>query len=111
MRMVATLRFREIKNEKDAAREIAACEFFNRHWFEDQYPHVRLGQYDAATYYLRYGVSQRMQPSVNFDAVWYVERYKDVAASGGNPLLHYIRHGKEEGRRIRTLVVNPADES
>jgi hypothetical protein len=25
--------------------------------------------------------------------------------------LHYIRHGKEEGRRIRTLVVNPADES
>ena len=111
MRMLATLRFKEIKNEKDAAREIAACEFFNRHWFEDQYPHVRLGQYDAATYYLRYGVSQRMQPSVNFDAVWYVERYKDVAASGGNPLLHYIRHGREEGRRIRTLVVNPADES
>ena len=110
MRMLATLRFKEIKNEKDAAREIAACEFFNRHWFEDQYPHVRLGQYDAATYYLRYGVSQRMQPSVNFDAVWYVERYKDVAASGGNPLLHYIRHGKEEGRRIRTLVVNPADD-
>jgi glycosyltransferase involved in cell wall biosynthesis len=111
MRMLATLRFKEIKNEKDAAREIGTCEFFNRHWFEDQYPHVRLGQYDAATYYLRYGVSQRMQPSVNFDAVWYVERYKDVAASGGNPLLHYIRHGKEEGRRIRTLVVNPADES
>ena len=110
IRMVATLRFKEIKNEKDAAREIDTCEFFNRHWFEDQYPHVRLGQYDAATYYLRYGVSQRMQPSVNFDAVWYVERYKDVAASGGNPLLHYIRHGKEEGRRIRTLVVNPADE-
>ena len=110
MRMLATLRFKEIKNEKDAAREIDTCEFFNRHWFEDQYPHVRLGQYDAATYYLRYGVSQRMQPSVNFDAVWYVERYKDVAASGGNPLLHYIRHGKEEGRRIRTLVVNPADD-
>jgi glycosyltransferase involved in cell wall biosynthesis len=111
IRMVATLRFKEIKNEKDAAREIDACEFFNRHWFGEQYPHVRLGQYDAATYYLRYGVSQRMQPSVNFDAVWYVERYKDVAASGGNPLLHYIRHGREEGRRIRTLVVNPADES
>ena len=61
-------------------------------------------------YYLRYGVSQKLQPSVHFDAVWYVERYKDVAASGGNPLLHYIRFGKEEGRRIRALVVNPADE-
>jgi glycosyltransferase involved in cell wall biosynthesis len=111
IRLISTFRFKEIKNEKDAAREIDTCEFFNRHWFEEQYPYVRLGQYDAATYYLRYGVSQRLQPSVNFDAVWYVERYKDVAASGGNPLLHYIRHGKEEGRRIRTLVVNPADES
>ena len=111
IRLVCAFRIKEIKNEKEAAREITASEFFNRHWFEEQYPHVRLGQYDAATYYLRYGVSQRMQPSINFDAVWYIERYKDVAASGGNPLLHYIRHGQPEGRRIRTLVVNPADES
>jgi glycosyltransferase involved in cell wall biosynthesis len=110
IRLVCTFRIKEIKNEKEAAREIAASEFFNRHWFEEQYPHVRLGQYDAATYYLRYGVSQRMQPSINFDAVWYIERYKDVAASGGNPLLHYIRHGQPEGRRIRALVVNPADD-
>jgi len=110
IRLVCAFRIKEIKNEKEAAREITASEFFNRHWFEEQYPHVRLGQYDAATYYLRYGVSQRMQPSVNFDAVWYIERYKDVAASGGNPLLHYIRHGQPEGRRIRALVVNPADD-
>ena len=110
IRLVCAFRIKEIKNEKEAAREITASEFFNRHWFEEQYPHVRLGQYDAATYYLRYGVSQRMQPSINFDAVWYIERYKDVAASGGNPLLHYIRHGRPEGRRIRTLVVNPADD-
>jgi len=111
IRLVCAFRIKEIKNEKEAAREITASEFFNRHWFEEQYPHVRLGQYDAATYYLRYGVSQRMQPSINFDAVWYIERYKDVAASGGNPLLHYIRHGQPEGRRIRTLVVNPADDT
>jgi len=110
IRLVCAFRIKEIKNEKEAAREITASEFFNRHWFEEQYPHVRLGQYDAATYYLRYGVSQRMQPSINFDAVWYIERYKDVAASGGNPLLHYIRHGQPEGRRIRALVVNPADD-
>ena len=110
IRLVCAFRIKEIKNEKEAAREITASEFFNRHWFEEQYPHVRLGQYDAATYYLRYGVSQRMQPSINFDAVWYIERYKDVAASGGNPLLHYIRHGRPEGRRIRALVVNPADD-
>jgi glycosyltransferase involved in cell wall biosynthesis len=110
IRLVCTFRIKEIKDEKAAASEIAASEFFKGQWFAEQYPQVRAGHYDGAMYYLRYGVSQRLQPSVNFDAVWYVERYKDVAASGGNPLLHYIRYGKEEGRRIRALVVNPADE-
>ena len=111
IRLVCTFRIKEIKDEKAAASEIAASEFFKGQWFAEQYPQVRAGHYDGAMYYLRYGVSQRLQPSVNFDGVWYIERYKDVAASGVNPLLHYIRHGKEEGRRIRTLVVNPADES
>jgi hypothetical protein len=110
IRLVCTFRIKEIKDEKAAASEIAASEFFKGQWFAEQYPQVRAGHYDGAMYYLRYGVSQRLQPSGNFDGVWYIERYKDVAASGVNPLLHYIRHGKEEGRRIRTLVVNPADE-
>ena len=110
VRLLLTFRGKEIRNEREAAREIAACPLFNKHWYEEQYPHVRLGQYDAATHYLRYAIAERLQPSVEFDGVWYVERYKDVAAAGVNPLLHYIRHGQPEGRRIRTLVVNPADE-
>ncbi|WP_444938429.1 glycosyltransferase [Microbulbifer sp. JMSA002] len=34
----------------------------------------------------------------NFDPEWYLKTYTDVAASGIDPLLHYINHGQFEGR-------------
>jgi GT2 family glycosyltransferase/glycosyltransferase involved in cell wall biosynthesis len=33
-----------------------------------------------------------------FDAVWYLEKQKDVRDAGVNPLLHYLRFGAAEGR-------------
>ena len=33
------------------------------------------------------------------DEAWYIANYSDVAASGINPTLHYITHGKKEGRK------------
>lgn len=33
-----------------------------------------------------------------FDPVWYVGRYPDVSASGLEPAMHYLRHGRPEGR-------------
>ena len=30
---------------------------------------------------------------------WYREHHADVAASGKEPLVHYIRYGAREGRR------------
>lgn len=36
--------------------------------------------------------------SRTFDAAYYLEHYPDVAASGTNPLTHYVLHGYKEGR-------------
>ncbi|MEX0409743.1 hypothetical protein ABGN05_29335 [Aquibium sp. LZ166] len=33
-----------------------------------------------------------------FDREWYLKKYPDVAASGANPIMHYLRHGAKEGR-------------
>jgi hypothetical protein len=33
-----------------------------------------------------------------FDAAWYLERYPDVAASGMDPMQHYLAFGAREGR-------------
>jgi len=37
--------------------------------------------------------------SLLFDAEWYRARYADVAGSGVDPALHYLRYGWREGRR------------
>ncbi|WP_444924293.1 glycosyltransferase [Microbulbifer sp. DLAB2-AF] len=34
-----------------------------------------------------------------FDSDWYLNTYPDVAAAGVNPWIHYINHGRFEGRR------------
>ena len=33
-----------------------------------------------------------------FDTGWYLERYPDVAESGIDPVVHYVRFGAKEGR-------------
>jgi len=33
-----------------------------------------------------------------FDAAWYLRHYPDVAASGSDPLQHFVKHGAAEGR-------------
>lgn len=38
-----------------------------------------------------------------FDALWYLERYPDVAAAGDDPLWHYLMHGAAEGREPHPL--------
>jgi GT2 family glycosyltransferase len=41
--------------------------------------------------------------SLLFERDWYLETYRDVAASGGDPLLHYLMHGVAEGRNPNRL--------
>lgn len=40
----------------------------------------------------------QLRASGLFDADWYLGTYPDVAASGEDPALHYLRHGAGEGR-------------
>ncbi len=36
--------------------------------------------------------------SGRFDPDWYIARYPDIAAAGIDPLDHFLKHGKQEGR-------------
>jgi len=38
-----------------------------------------------------------------FDAAYYLETYADVAASGADPVAHYVMHGRTEQRRPSVL--------
>jgi len=41
---------------------------------------------------------RRLRRTDLFDAAWYLQTYPDVAASGMDPGLHYLRFGADEGR-------------
>jgi glycosyltransferase involved in cell wall biosynthesis len=48
------------------------------------------------------------RPGKGFDTAHYLETYPDVAGSGLNPLVHYLLHGKREGRHPRPVNADGA---
>ncbi|MBL6652248.1 MAG: TIGR04372 family glycosyltransferase [Reyranella sp.] len=53
---------------------------------------------DLVTHYHRTGAQAGCEPNRLFCGQLYLDKYPDVAASGMNPLAHFLRHGAEEGR-------------
>ena len=47
---------------------------------------------------MRQGAAEDLDPSRSFSTRSYLLNYPDIAASGANPLVHYIEHGQAEGR-------------
>lgn len=54
---------------------------------------------DLLEHYLQSGWRQGLNPSKSFDTEYYLSANPDVAERGINPLLHFVRHGRAEGRR------------
>lgn len=84
----------------------------SRGWREGRNPHP---WFDAAFYikqtpvtgdplqhYLEIGGFNGLNPNPLFDSEWYLTNHFDVAAAGINPLLHYLREGRKEGRQPRS---------
>lgn len=71
---------------------------FDEEWFSNYYSIDRYSVNLVKYYfddYLNYGLN----PSPDFDSMWYLEKYGDVKRSGMNPFAHYIKYGKKEGRK------------
>lgn len=49
-------------------------------------------------HYLRFGESAGLTPSTKFQPTYYSTRYLDVRNYGASYLVHYLRHGIDEGR-------------
>lgn len=63
-----------------------------------------LSEDDAIHHYLTQGAAAGLKPSESFDTEYYVENNPDVRENKVNPLVHYIRHGRSEGRYPSALV-------
>lgn len=69
-------------------------------WYAATYPDV--DPKGALRHYLGVGWKQGRWPGPDFDPVSYLAHNPDVAAAGAEPLTHYWRHGRVEGRRGAT---------
>lgn len=71
---------------------------FDKEYYENR-SGVRLESVELALqHYISQGWLLGLSPSEKFSTSGYLNAYPDVARSGINPLEHYIRHGKSEGR-------------
>ncbi len=53
---------------------------------------------DPLDHYCRTGWRSGLDPSAVFSTAGYLAAYRDVADEGINPLIHYVRNGRAEGR-------------
>jgi hypothetical protein len=77
-----------------------------KHYFDSEYYLKQLADTSEtikrpAKHYLTVGWLQGYNPSQNFDGQAYLSDYPDVARSGMNPLYHYAKYGRHEGRKIK----------
>jgi glycosyltransferase involved in cell wall biosynthesis/GT2 family glycosyltransferase len=56
------------------------------------------GAGDLLLHFLRKGWREGRDPSSAFSTSWYLDQYADVRSAGINPLVHYLRFGRDEGR-------------
>lgn len=84
--------------------------FFDVDEYTKEHPDVNLSGMSAIEHYLQVGGFIGRNPGPEFDSAAYLEAYRDVAARGENPLLHFERHGRGEGRSPRPVTHARNDE-
>ena len=80
---------------------LEASDLFDAEQYLTLYPDVSALGLGAAEHYLRVGAKLLRNPGDGFDTAYYLANNPDVARSRWNPLLHYLAHGRFEGRSWR----------
>lgn len=87
--------------DKLAIEEIRRSVFFDENWYLRNYEDVQQLSMCPIEHFSWIGHRLMRNPGPSFSVAHYLTDHPDVRASGVNPLLHYIRTGKAEGRQIR----------
>lgn len=82
---------------KEDVETIATSPFFDEKWYGGEYGDL-LGDAVAAKHYLSVGWLCGCNPGPFFVGDGYLRQNSDIVAAGINPLLHYERYGRAEGR-------------
>lgn len=72
---------------------------FDVEFYEAEYPEIRSCHIDAVRHYFHFGWKQGRDPSPYFSTNFYLEANDDVRENRMNPFVHFLRWGRNEGRR------------
>lgn len=78
---------------------ITTSGMFDEKWYLEQYSDVGALGVEAAEHYLRIGAHLLRDPGPAFSTAYYLTSNLDVANAKVNPLVHYVKYGRKEGRR------------
>ena len=87
-------------NNKTAFQIISESGLFDAEWFAKYYS-LEGSNVNLIKYYIDYCEVYGLNPSPDFDSMWYLEKYVDVKKNGINPFVHYILYGKKQGREAK----------
>ncbi|MDR2337988.1 MAG: glycosyltransferase family 92 protein [Deltaproteobacteria bacterium] len=74
--------------------------YFNSFWYRTSYPYRITKIMFPAKHYFKIGWKQNLNPSLKFSTQLYLDNNLDVKQAGLNPLYHYEKYGKQEGRSV-----------
>lgn len=92
------LPFSKSKRARKDKALVSKSEYFDKEYVDTQLKQLGLKVKDPLEFFVSFGADLELSPSAKFDTKSYVAMNPDVKDSGINPLLHYIKHGKAEGR-------------
>ncbi|WP_220387591.1 hypothetical protein, partial [Legionella sainthelensi] len=78
--------------KKIARNPVKICSkstFFDKNWYLDYYPDVKMSGLDPVIHYIKYGAAEKRDPGPHFSTQYYLEENPDVEIMGINPLVHY----------------------
>ncbi|WP_275287258.1 rhamnan synthesis F family protein [Halomonas elongata] len=85
-------------NYEKLTDEAVSLGLFNPGWYEEHYGRTFSSNVEAFKDYVRKSRFAPVNPSPAFDTETYHRTYMDVFHGQVSPLLHYLLHGKQEGR-------------
>jgi glycosyltransferase involved in cell wall biosynthesis len=88
----------EMSEGTPAARhEMTVARALDHSYYRTRYPELNDAG-DPVRHYLDAGWREGRNPTPDFSTNFYLSEYRDVAEAGLNPFLHYLLHGRSEGR-------------
>jgi hypothetical protein len=88
-------RFRRMARWQSDALFLRASGLFDAPFYLDSNPDVANAEWDPLIHYMFHGATEGRRPNATFDPAYYAAHAR--LRRGVNPLLHYLRTGKQRG--------------